>query len=143
MELLDMLKNVLGYITSGYDFTILLLVMICIDFILGIRWRVAKNQSILSHAFIGGLLTNITAGLLPAILELVNHLSFHTPNPVFEYAAAFISICIGLAMAQSIIANWKLSGYPTPAFLDDFINKYIQPEMSSKQVRSDQNGKTN
>lgn len=127
------MQELIMYFKNPLNDTGVLLVITMLDTILGVSWRVAKNQPILSNLFMSGLIKNFGCSCLPSLLAL---LSFHNPDKTLvDFIVPFFALAIFCGLAQSVMANAVLCGVKIPTWLQAFYDKFILNEQLQKEKK--------
>lgn len=112
--------------------TLLLLTLAIIDTVLGIAWRIKLGKPIWSSRLKSGLLFNVGLSFLPQLIGVAYN-QIHEPTNLLLLTVEAVTIFIGLAQLQSIIANAVLFGIKVPKWAMKWYNVLIEPEVEEKK----------
>lgn len=112
--------------------SLFLLTLAIIDTVLAVAWRIKKGEPIWSKRLKSGLLFNIVLSFLPQIIG-VTYNQIHEPSPLLLFTLEAVTIFIGLAQLQSILANAVLFGIKVPKWAMKWYDILIEPEVEEKK----------
>lgn len=116
--------------------SLFLLSLAIIDTVLAVAWRIKKGEPIWSKRLKSGLVFNIVLSFLPQIIGVAYN-QIHEPSPLLLITLEAVTIFIGLAQLQSILANAVLFGIKVPKWAMKWYNILIEPEVEEKKHKDD------
>lgn len=116
--------------------SLFLLTLAIIDTVLAVAWRIKKGEPIWSKRLKSGLIFNVVLSFLPQIIGVVYN-QIHEPSPLLLITLEAVTIFIGLAQLQSILANAVLFGIKVPKWAMKWYNILIEPEVEEKKHKDD------
>lgn len=116
--------------------SLFLLTLAIIDTVLAVAWRIKKGDPIWSKRLKSGLLFNVVLSFLPQIIG-VTYNQIHEPSPLLLITLEAVTIFIGLAQLQSILANAVLFGIKVPKWAMKWYDILIEPEVEEKKHKDD------
>lgn len=116
--------------------SLFLLTLAIIDTVLAVAWRIKKGEPIWSKRLKSGLIFNVVLSFLPQIIGVVYN-QIHEPSPLLLITLEAVTIFIGLAQLQSILANAVLFGIKVPKWSMKWYNIIIEPEVEEKKHKDD------
>lgn len=112
--------------------SLFLLTLAIIDTVLAVAWRIKKGEPIWSKRLKSGLIFNVVLSFLPQIIG-VTYNQIHEPSPLLLFTLEAVTIFIGLAQLQSILANAVLFGIKVPKWAMKWYDILIEPEVEEKK----------
>ena len=141
VSLNDIYNVVHPYLNGSYvSDSLLLLSLAIIDTVLAVAWRIKQEKPIWSKRLKSGLVFNVALSFLPQIIG-VAYKQIHDPSALLLLTIEAVTICIGLAQLQSILANAVLFGIKVPKWAMKWYNILIEPEVEEKKHK-DKNSET-
>ena len=141
VSLSDIYNVVHPYLNGSYvSDSLLLLSLAIIDTVLAVAWRIKQEKPIWSKRLKSGLVFNVALSFLPQIIG-VAYKQIHDPSALLLLTIEAVTICIGLAQLQSILANAVLFGIKVPKWAMKWYNILIEPEVEEKKHK-DKNSET-
>lgn len=141
VSLNDIYNVVHPYLNGSYvSDSLLLLSLAIIDTVLAVAWRIKQEKPIWSKRLKSGLVFNVALSFLPQIIGVAYN-QIHDPSALLLLAIEAVTICIGLAQLQSILANAVLFGIKVPKWAMKWYNILIEPEVEEKKHK-DKNSET-
>ena len=141
VSLNDIYNLVHPYLNGSYvSDSLLLLSLAIIDTVLAVAWRIKQEKPIWSKRLKSGLVFNVALSFLPQIIGLAYN-QIHDPSALLLLTIEAVTICIGLAQLQSILANAVLFGIKVPKWAMKWYNILIEPEVEEKKHK-DKNSET-
>lgn len=141
VSLNDIYNLVHPYLNGSYvSDSLLLLSLAIIDTVLAVAWRIKQEKPIWSKRLKSGLVFNVALSFLPQIIGVAYN-QIHDPSALLLLAIEGVTICIGLAQLQSILANAVLFGIKVPKWAMTWYNILIEPEVEEKKHK-DKNSET-
>lgn len=128
-----MIDEIFKYLADPVNDSSVLFVLVVLDTILGVSWRIAKSKPIISNILFSGLVRNLGCACLPLILHFFNYLS--NDSTLFNVVIPLFGFAIFCGLLQSVIANAVLCGVKIPPFLEDLYKKFFLAEQESKENR--------
>lgn len=116
--------------------SLLLLTLAIIDTVLAVAWRIKKGEPIWSKRLKSGLVFNVVLSFLPQIIGVAYN-QIHEPSPLPLITLEAVTIFIGLAQLQSILANAVLFGIKVPKWAMKWYNILIEREVEEKKHKDD------
>lgn len=123
--------NLLSMFNDGVSDSGILFILVLVDTCLAISYQIKSGNKLLSNKLLSGLLRNITLCFMPA---LVHALSAWHPrsDQVYPVIAAILSVYIGYAVLQSILAYTDMWGIKYP----EWLNKWLENEIKDKEKKT-------
>lgn len=141
VSLSDIYNVVHPYLNGSYvSDSLLLLSLAIIDTVLAVAWRIKQEKPIWSKRLKSGLVFNVALSFLPQIIGVAYN-QIHDPSALLILTIEAVTICIGLAQLQSILANAVLFGIKVPKWAMKWYNILIEPEVEEKKHK-DKNSET-
>lgn len=116
--------------------SLFLLTLAIIDTVLAVAWRIKKEKPIWSNRLKSGLVFNIALSFLPQIIGVMYN-QIHEPSHLLIVTLEAVTIFIGLAQLQSILANAVLFGIKVPKWAMKWYQILIEPEVEEKKSKDD------
>lgn len=133
VSLSDIYNVVHPYLNGSYvSDSLLLLSLAIIDTVLAVAWRIKQEKPIWSKRLKSGLVFNVALSFLPQIIGVAYN-QIHDPSALLILTIEAVTICIGLAQLQSILANAVLFGIKVPKWAMKWYNILIEPEVEEKK----------
>lgn len=133
VSLNDIYNLVHPYLNGSYvSDSLLLLSLAIIDTVLAVAWRIKQEKPIWSKRLKSGLVFNVALSFLPQIIGVAYN-QIHDPSALLLLTIEAVTICIGLAQLQSILANAVLFGIKVPKWAMKWYNILIEPEVEEKK----------
>lgn len=131
---MENLNNILQYFNDGVSDSAILFILVLIDTTLAISYQIKQRQHLLSSTLLAGLLRNFVLCFMPFLVAGVA--KYHPrSDTLYQFVAAVLSIYIGYAIIQSILAYTNLWGVKYPDWLKDWLNNEIKDKTKkSKDV---------
>ena len=137
VSLNDIYNVVHPYLNGSYvSDSLLLLSLAIIDTVLAVAWRIKQEKPIWSKRLKSGLVFNVALSFLPQIIGVAYN-QIHDPSALLLLAIEGVTICIGLAQLQSILANAVLFGIKVPKWAMKWYNILIEPEVEEKKHKDE------
>lgn len=131
---MENLNNILQYFNDGVSDSAILFILVLIDTTLAISYQIKQRQHLLSSTLLAGLLRNFVLCFMPFLVAGVA--KYHPrSDTLYQFVAAVLSIYIGYAIIQSILAYTNLWGVKYPDWLKDWLNNEIKDK--TKKSNSD------
>lgn len=137
VSLNDIYNVVHPYLNGSYvSDSLLLLSLAIIDTVLAVAWRIKQEKPIWSKRLKSGLVFNVALSFLPQIIGVAYN-QIHDPSALLLLTIEAVTICIGLAQLQSILANAVLFGIKVPKWAMKWYNILIEPEVEEKKHKDE------
>lgn len=133
VSLNDIYNVVHPYLQGGYvSDSLFLLTLAIIDTVLAVAWRIKQGKPLWSNRLKSGLIFNVALSFLPQIIGVCYN-QIHEPSPLLLLTLEGVTIFIGLAQLQSILANAVLFGIKVPKWAMKWYSILIEPEVEEKK----------
>ncbi len=133
VSLIDIYNVIHPYLNGAYvSDTLFLLTLAIIDTVLAVAWRIKLRKPIWSSRLKSGLLFNVVLSFLPQIIGVAYN-QIYEPSQLLLLTIEAVTIFIGLAQLQSILANAVLFGIRVPKWIMKWFNFLIEPEIEDKK----------
>lgn len=133
VSLSDIYNVVHPYLHGSYvSDSLFLLTLAIIDTVLAVAWRIKKGKPLWSNRLKSGLVFNIVLSFLPQIIGVMYN-QIHEPSHLLLVTLEAVTIFIGLAQLQSILANAVLFGIKVPKWAMKWYQIFIEPEVEEKK----------
>lgn len=133
VSLNDIYNVVHPYLHGSYvSDSLFLLTLAIIDTVLAVAWRIKQEKPIWSSRLKSGLVFNVFLSLLPQIIGVAYN-QIHEPSHLLLVTLEAVTIFIGLAQLQSILANAVLFGIKVPKWAMKWYTILIEPEVDEKK----------
>ena len=137
VSLNDIYNVVHPYLNGSYvSDSLLLLSLAIIDTVLAVAWRIKQEKPIWSKRLKSGLVFNVALSFSPQIIGVAYN-QIHDPSALLLLTIEAVTICIGLAQLQSILANAVLFGIKVPKWAMKWYNILIEPEVEEKKHKDE------
>lgn len=127
--------NYLSYFNDGITDTGVLFILVLVDTALAMSYQIKQKQHLLSSTLLAGLLRNFILCFMPILVTELSRLHPRSDN-FYQLIAAVLSVYIGYAIIQSILAYTELWGIKYP----DWLKKWLTQEVKSKEEKVEKNG---
>lgn len=133
VSLTDIYNVVHPYLVGGYvSDSLFLLTLAIIDTVLAVAWRIKQGKPLWSNRLKSGLIFNVALSFLPQIIGVCYN-QIHEPTSLLLLTLEGVTIFIGLAQLQSILANAVLFGIKVPKWAKKWYSVLIEPEVEEKK----------
>lgn len=133
ISLNDIYNVVHPYLHGGYvSDSLFLLTLAIIDTVLAVAWRIKQGKPLWSNRLKSGLIFNVALSFLPQIIGVAYN-QIHEPTSLLLVTLEGVTIFIGLAQLQSILANAVLFGIKVPKWAMKWYSVLIEPEVEEKK----------
>lgn len=137
VSLSDIYNFVHPFLNGSYvSDSLFLLTLAIIDTVLAVSWRIRREKPIWSKRLKSGLVFNVILSFLPQLIGVVYN-QIHAPSPLLLVTLEAVTIFIGLAQLQSILANAVLFGIKVPKWAMKWYTILIEPEVEDKKSKDD------
>lgn len=129
---MENLGSLLQYFNDGVSDSAILFILVLIDTTLAVSYQIKQRQHLLSSTLLAGLLRNFVLCFMPF---LVADIAKYHPrsDTLYQFVAAVLSLYIGYAIIQSILAYTDLWGVKYP----DWLKKWLENEIEDKTKKSE------
>lgn len=115
----------LSYFNDGITDTGVLFILVLIDTALAMSYQIEQKKHLLSSTLLAGLLRNFGLCFMPILVAGLS--KFHPrTDGLYQMIAAILSIYIGYAIIQSILAYTQLWGIDYPGWLQDWLSQEVK-----------------
>lgn len=129
----DIYNVIHPYLHGAYvSDSLFLLTLAIIDTVLAVAWRIKQGKPLWSNRLKSGLIFNVALSFLPQIVGVFYN-QIHEPSPLLLLTLEGVTIFIGLAQLQSILANAVLFGIKVPKWAMKWYSVLIEPEVEEKK----------
>lgn len=133
VSLNDIYNVVHPYLNGSYvSDSLFLLTLAIIDTVLAVAWRIKQGKPLWSNRLKSGLIFNVALSFLPQIVGVAYN-QLHEPSHLLLLTIEGVTIFIGLAQLQSILANAVLFGIKVPKWAMKWYSVLIEPEVEDKK----------
>ena len=119
------LTDFVSYFNDGVADTGILMILVLIDTAVAVSYHYSKGNGFVSNRLLSGLIRNLILSFMPS---LVAGISAFRPraDTLYQYLAMILTIYIGYAIIQSILAYTSLWGVKLPSWLNDLLSQEIK-----------------
>lgn len=136
---MENLNSLLQYFNDGVSDSAILFILVLIDTTLAISYQIKQRQHLLSSTLLAGLLRNFVLCFMPFLVAGVA--KYHPrSDTLYQFVAAVLSIYIGYAIIQSILAYTNLWGLKYPDWLKEWLNNEIKDKTKKTNVTKEVDG---
>lgn len=137
VSLNDIYNVVHPYLHGSYvSDSLFLLTLAIIDTVLAVAWRIKQGKPLWSNRLKSGLIFNVALSFLPQIVGVAYN-QLHEPSQLLLLAIEGVTIFIGLAQLQSILANAVLFGIKVPKWAMKWYSVLIEAEVEEKKHKDE------
>lgn len=137
VSLNDIYNVIHPYLYGSYvSDSLFLLTLAIIDTVLAVAWRIKQGKPLWSNRLKSGLIFNVALSFLPQIVG-VGYNQIHEPSHLLLLTIEGVTIFIGLAQLQSILANAVLFGIKVPKWAMKWYSVLIEPEVEEKKHKDE------
>lgn len=137
VSLNDIYNVVHPYLHGSYvSDSLFLLTLAIIDTVLAVAWRIKQGKALWSNRLKSGLIFNVALSFLPQIVGVAYN-QLHEPSHLLLLTIEGVTIFIGLAQLQSILANAVLFGIKVPKWAMKWYSVLIEPEVEEKKHKDE------
>lgn len=137
VSLNDIYNVVHPYLHGSYvSDSLFLLTLAIIDTVLAVAWRIKLGKPLWSNRLKSGLIFNIVLSFLPQLIGVAYN-QLYEPSHLLLVTLEAVTIFIGLAQLQSILANAVLFGIKVPKWAMKWYNVLIEPEVEEKKHKDE------
>ena len=128
------MEQTLSLFNDGISDSGILFILVLIDTTLAVSYQIKQKQHLLSSTLLSGLLRNFVLCFMPFLVHELAAFHPRTDN-VYQLIAAVLSVFIGYAVIQSILAYTALWGISYPQWLKDWLsNEIIDKENKTSNI---------
>ena len=133
----DIYSVIHPYLYGSYvSDSLFLLTLAIIDTVLAVAWRIKQGKPLWSNRLKSGLIFNVALSFLPQIVGVAYN-QIHEPSHLLLLTIEGVTIFIGLAQLQSILANAVLFGIKVPKWAMKWYSVLIEPEVEEKKHKDE------
>lgn len=122
---MENLNNILQYFNDGVSDSAILFILVLIDTTLAVSYQIKQRQHLLSSTLLAGLLRNFVLCFMPFLVAGIS--KYHPrSDALYQFVAAILSLYIGYAIIQSILAYTDLWGVKYPEWLKNWLENEIE-----------------
>ena len=137
VSLNDIYNVIHPYLHGSYvSDSLFLLTLAIIDTVLAVAWRIQPGKPLWSNRLKSGLIFNVALSFLPQIVGVAYN-QIHEPSHLLLLTIEGVTIFIGLAQLQSILANAVLFGIKVPKWAMKWYSVLIEPEVEEKKHKDE------
>lgn len=137
VSLNDIYNVIHPYLHGSYvSDSLFLLTLAIIDTVLAVAWRIKQGKPLWSNRLKSGLIFNVALAFLPQIVGVAYN-QIHEPSHLLLLTIEGVTIFIGLAQLQSILANAVLFGIKVPKWAMKWYSVLIEPEVEEKKHKDE------
>lgn len=118
------MEQTLSLFNDGISDSGILFILVLIDTTLAVSYQIKQKQHLLSSTLLSGLLRNFVLCFMPFLVHELAAFHPRTDN-VYQLISAVLSVFIGYAVIQSILAYTALWGISYPQWLKDWLSNEI------------------
>ena len=131
------MNEFLKLFSDGFADSAVLSVMVVIDTTLAVSYWFKNGRRILSNVLLSGLLRNLVLAFVPSLMQILGSLHPDTTGLVYPLVTSVITVYIGFAILQSILAYTNMWGIRFPNWLNAIIKQEVQNKTGVK-IEDDQ-----
>lgn len=137
VNLNDIYNVIHPYLHGSYvSDSLFLLTLAIIDTVLAVAWRIKQGKPLWSNRLKSGLIFNVVLSFLPQLIGVAYN-QIHEPSPLLLLTLEGVTIFIGLAQLQSILANAVLFGIKVPKWAMKWYSVLIEREVEEKKHKDE------
>lgn len=119
------LTDFVNYFNDGVTDSGILMILVLIDTAVAVSYHYAKGNGFVSNRLLSGLIRNLILSFMPSLITGISALRPRT-DTLYQYLAMILTIYIGYAIIQSILAYTSLWGVKLPSWLNDLLSQEIK-----------------
>lgn len=119
------LTDFVNYFNDGVTDSGILMILVLIDTAVAVSYHYAKGNGFVSNRLLSGLIRNLVLSFMPLLITGISALRPRT-DTLYQYLAMILTIYIGYAIIQSILAYTSLWGVKLPSWLNDLLSQEIK-----------------
>lgn len=137
VNLNDIYNVIHPYLNGSYvSDSLFLLTLAIVDTVLAVAWRIKQGKPLWSNRLKSGLLFNVVLSFLPQIIGVAYN-QIYEPSQLLLLTIEAVTIFIGLAQLQSILANAVLFGIKVPKWAMKWYSVLIEREVEEKKHKDE------
>ena len=118
-------NDFVSYFNDGVTDSGILMILVLIDTAVAVSYHYAKGNGFVSNRLLSGLIRNLVLSFMPSLITGISTLRPRT-DTLYQYLAMILTIYIGYAIIQSILAYTSLWGVKLPSWLNDLLSQEIK-----------------
>lgn len=119
------LTDFVNYFNDGVTDSGILMILVLIDTAVAVSYHYAKGNGFVSNRLLSGLIRNLVLSFMPSLVTGISAFRPRT-DTLYQYLAMILTIYIGYAIIQSILAYMNLWGVKLPSWLNDLLSQEIK-----------------
>ena len=119
------LTDFVSYFNDGVADTGILMILVLIDTSVAVSYHYSKGSGFVSNRLLSGLIRNLILSFMPSLVTGISTFRPRT-DPLYQYLAMILTIYIGYAIIQSILAYTAMWGVKMPSWLNDMLSQEIK-----------------
>lgn len=137
VNLNDIYNVIHPYLHGSYvSDSLFLLTLAILDTVLAVAWRIKQGKPLWSNRLKSGLIFNVALSFLPQLIGVAYN-QIHEPSSLLLLTLEGVTIFIGLAQLQSILANAVLFGIKVPKWAMKWYSVLIEREVEEKKHKDE------
>lgn len=137
VNLNDIYNAIHPYLHGSYvSDSLFLLTLAILDTVLAVAWRIKQGKPLWSNRLKSGLIFNVALSFLPQLIGVAYN-QIHEPSSLLLLTLEGVTIFIGLAQLQSILANAVLFGIKVPKWAMKWYSVLIEREVEEKKHKDE------
>lgn len=137
VNLTDIYNVIHPYLHGSYvSDSLFLLTLAIVDTVLAVAWRIKQGKPLWSNRLKSGLIFNVALSFLPQLIGVAYN-QIHEPSSLLLLTLEGVTIFIGLAQLQSILANAVLFGIKVPKWAMKWYSVLIEREVEEKKHKDE------
>lgn len=123
------ITDFVNYFNDGVADTGILMILVLIDTAVAVSYHYAKGNGFVSNRLLSGLIRNLILSFMPSLITGISALRPRS-DTLYQYLAMILTIYIGYAIIQSILAYMNLWGVKLPTWLNDLLSQEIKDKQN-------------
>lgn len=123
------LNDFVSYFNDGVTDSGILMILVLIDTATAVSYHYAKGNGFVSNRLLSGLIRNLILSFMPSLITAISAFRPRT-DTLYQYLAMILTIYIGYAIIQSILAYMNLWGIKLPTWLNDLLSQEIKDKQN-------------
>lgn len=119
------LTDFVNYFNDGVTDSGILMILVLIDTAVAVSYHYSKGSGFVSNRLLSGLIRNLVLSFMPSLITGISTLRPRT-DTLYQYLAMILTIYIGYAIIQSILAYMNLWGVKLPVWLNELLSQEIK-----------------
>lgn len=133
----NVINNLINYLNDGITDSGILIILVLIDTTLGITYAIKAKKKLTSTTMLSGMLRNLILAIMPYLVSAMQKIR-PRQDDLYPMLSVLLTLFIGVAIIQSILAYCDLWGIKFPAWLENF----IKDEINSKANKNKSDNKS-